>query len=188
MTKSFSDLETDRLLLKEVTEDHVSDYEKYFVNYEIISQLTSKVPWPYPKGGVEEWLKINVFPFQGTDKWVWGIFLKENPEELIGAIDLRRKNNPDNRGFWLGKEFWGRGIMTEAVAAVNDYAFDCLGFERLIFSNAKGNDRSRRVKEKTGARFLRTEAAKFVSPDLTESEIWELTKHDWEKFRVNNAS
>lgn len=73
------------------------------------------------------------------------------PKELIGAIELRRKGEPDNRGFWLAKKHWGRGIMTEAVIPVLEYAFNELGFEKLIFSNAVGNKRSHRIKEKTGA-------------------------------------
>jgi hypothetical protein len=40
--------------------------------------------------------------------------------------------------------------MTEAVSPIMDYALEVLGFDRLIFSNAVGNERSRRVKEKTG--------------------------------------
>lgn len=74
--------------------------------------------------------------------------------------------------------------MTEAVIPVMDYAFDELGFERLISSNALGNIRSRRIKEKTGARFIRTEPAKFVNSAYTEREVWELTKEEWLKFRA----
>jgi len=43
--------------------------------------------------------------------------------------------------------------------------------------------RSRRVKEKTGAKFLRVEPAKFVDPTLTEHEIWELEKEKWQAFK-----
>ena len=78
--------------------------------------------------------------------------------------------------------------MTEAVVAVMDHAFDHLGFETLVFGNAVGNERSRRIKEKTGARWLRTEPAKFVNPRYTEREIWEITKDEWRAFRSRFAS
>src|SRR6185312_8059826 len=120
------------------------------------------LPWPYPEDGILNFLKTQVLPRQGKDKWMWGLFLKDNPDELIGIVELWREGHPANRAFWLGRKFWGRGLMTEAVAPVMDYAFDKLGFEKLVFSNALGNDRSRRVKEKTGARLLRTEPAKYV--------------------------
>lgn len=74
--------------------------------------------------------------------------------------------------------------MTEAVVAVTNYAFGELGFERLVFDNAKGNLGSRRIKEKTGARLLRTEPAEFVDRMYTEREVWELSKDEWETFRA----
>ena len=44
--------------------------------------------------------------------------------------------------------------MTEAVAAVNDFAFSTLGLERYHVCNVASNVASRRVKQKTGARFV----------------------------------
>ncbi len=73
--------------------------------------------------------------------------------------------------------------MTEAVKPINDLAFNELGFETLIFSNAKGNTQSRRIKEKTGARLIGTEPAEFVDPAYTEHELWELTRQDWLNYR-----
>jgi RimJ/RimL family protein N-acetyltransferase len=69
--------------------------------------------------------------------------------------------------------------MTEAANAVTDHAFTTLGFETLILSNALGNLRSRRIKEKAGATLLRTEPAQFIDPKYTHREIWELTKQSW---------
>jgi RimJ/RimL family protein N-acetyltransferase len=174
---------TKRLILKGITEEDALAYTEHFVDYEVISQLAASVPWPYPEGGVLSFIKMYILPHQGKDKWVWGLFLKETPVELIGAIDLWRKCNPENRGFWLGKKFWGQGLMTEAVVPVTDYAFSDLNFDKLVFSNALGNVRSRRIKEKTGARFVRTEPAKSVNPAYTEREVWELTKEEWVRFR-----
>ena len=73
--------------------------------------------------------------------------------------------------------------MTEAVAPVMDYAFDVLGFDHLLFANASGNPRSRRVKEKTGATLVRTEPGNYVDPALDEQEIWKLTAEEWAAHR-----
>jgi len=104
-------------------------------------------------------------------------------DEIIGAIDLWRAGKSENRGFWLGREFWGRGLMTEAVVPVIDHAFDHLGFAEVILSNALGNDRSRRINEKTDANFLGTETAKFVDPSYAEHEIWQLPNVAWKSGR-----
>lgn len=175
--------ETKRLILKELTLEDAPSYEKNFVDYKVIRYLSSLVPWPYPKNGVVDFIRNFILPKQGKGRWVWGIFLKENPSELIGAVDLWREGKPENRGFWLAHRFWGQGLMTEAVEPIMDYAFNNLGFEKLIFANAVGNIASRRVKEKTGARLLEVRPGKYVDPAYTEQEVWELTKESWLSFR-----
>lgn len=174
---------TERLILRTVEDADIPAYKKYFIDYDVIRHLTASIPWPYPENGVEEYLTNHVRPFLGVDKWLWGISFKKAPNKMIGAIELWRQGSPEHRGFWLGKPFWGQGYMTEAVQPINDYAFDHLGFEVLRFSNAVGNYRSRRVKEKTGAKLLYTKPKKFVSSEYTEHEIWELTKEEWKRHK-----
>lgn len=181
-------LETDRLFLKPVDEFDIPSYEKYFIDYEVIRHLSSAVPWPYPHDGVRDFVKNVIIPSQGKGRWVWGLYLKIYPDELIGTIDLWRDGKPENRGFWLGRKFWGNGFMTEAATMINDYAFNELGFEKLIFSNALGNVRSRKIKEKTGANLIGIEPASFVDSVYSEHEIWELAKCEWLKFRESNVS
>jgi RimJ/RimL family protein N-acetyltransferase len=175
------DFDTGRLILRGVTLADAPAIQRHFNDYQVVRELAARAPWPYPANGAVDFLTKTVLPRQGKDHWVWGIFLKENPAELIGLIDLWRQEHPENRGFWLARKFWGKGFMTEAVAPITAYAFNVLGFERLVFANAVGNLRSRRVKEKSGARWLRTEPAQFINPYYTEREIWELTKADWQE-------
>ncbi len=174
--------ETKRLILRELIGTDAPAYQRYFVNYEVIRHLAASVPWPYPDDGVADYIRSDILPEQGRERWVWAITRKEDPSELIGAIELMKKATPTNRGFWLGRPFWRRGYMTEAVKPVTEYAFTELGFEKLIFGNAVDNRRSARIKEKSGARLVRREAATYVDPSLTEREIYELTKDEWLKF------
>lgn len=174
--------ETRRLILRSVEIEDAPSLQKHFADYEIIRNLHKGVPWPYPENGAVDFITRSILPKQGKDHWIWGIFLKTNPDELIGVIDLWRKPNPDNRGFWLGRAFWGQGIMTEAVTPVMNFAFHQAGFDSLIFANAQGNKGSRRVKEKTGARLIRVEPAEFVDPQLTQREVWQLDRQDWLEF------
>lgn len=166
--------------------DDAPAYQKHFADYAVIGELAGPIAWPYPADGCATYLSDLVLPRQGKDRWYWGLFLKTNPGEMIGGIELWRPGTPENRGFWLGRAFWGQGLMTEAATAVNDCAFDQLGFEKLVFENAIGNNRSGRVKEKTGARLVGTQPKKYVNPAYTESQIWELTKVEWEKFRADH--
>ena len=176
-------IQTERLILRELIETDAPSYEKYFADYEVIRHLTNSVPWPYPEGGALSFIQSGVMPQQGISKWVWAITLKDDPDNLIGAVELLAIASPSNRGFWLGQPFWGKGYMTEAVFSINNYAFEHLGFERLIFANAVSNKRSARIKEKTGARFIGVEPVQYVDPLLTQRELYELTKEEWLKLK-----
>lgn len=54
----------------------------------------------------------------------------------------------------LSEPYWRRGLMTEAIAVVNDFAFLTLGLDHFHVCNAATNEASRRVKQKTGAEFV----------------------------------
>jgi RimJ/RimL family protein N-acetyltransferase len=177
--KEIAVLETPRLILRGVTEDDAPAIQARFNDYAVIAELARRVPWPYPKDGAATFIREHVLPKQGNDHWIWGIVLKAGPPGVIGVVDLWRSDTTENRGFWLAREFWGRGYMTEATDAVTDYAFDVLGFETLVLSNALGNLRSRRVKEKAGAVLVRLEPAEFVNPAYKQREVWALTKQAW---------
>lgn len=171
--------ETKRLILNPLSPGDIPSYETHFVDYEVIRYLSAVVPWPYPRNGVREFFQKVLLPRQGISRWSWGLFLKESPTEVIDCIELWRPGTPENRGFWLARQLWGRGLMSEAVQPVLGFAFKDLAFDRLVFTNAVGNERSRRIKEKTGARLIDVRPAKFVDPLYSEHQIWELTKSEW---------
>jgi RimJ/RimL family protein N-acetyltransferase len=56
-------------------------------------------------------------------------------------------------GYWLGEEFWGRGIMTEAVAALSDFSFRNFPLRRICAEVFANNPASVRVLEKAGFAF-----------------------------------
>src|SRR5260221_2396301 len=59
-----------------------------------------------------------------------------------------------NRGFWLAEPYWNRGLMTEAISAVNDFAFNTLRIEKFYVCNVGSHEASRRVKQKNGGAFV----------------------------------
>ena len=56
-------------------------------------------------------------------------------------------------GYWLGEEFWGRGIMTEAVTVVTDFCFGNFPLRRISAEVFANNPASARVLEKAGFTF-----------------------------------
>jgi [ribosomal protein S5]-alanine N-acetyltransferase len=178
-------LETERLILRPIALDDAPAIQKYFNNWNIIGKLASVVPWPYPEDGAEIFIRENCLPGMDSEtSFVWVIIPKSGPDEAIGVIDFRihEKGDLANRGFWLAESFHGQGYMTEAVIAVNDFIFFQLGIEKFIVANAKGNIQSRRIKKKTAARLIGTRMVPHNNGD-NETEIWEMTKENWKKFR-----
>lgn len=169
---------TDRLTLRPTIEADAPAIQQRFADYEVIRWLSRGVPWPYPEGAALQFIREQILPNQGRDRWTWSLHLHDE-EGAIGVVDLWREGRPEHRGFWLGRAFWGLGLMTEALAPITDYAFDALGFEELILNNARDNRRSHNVKAGSGAELIEVRPGAFVDPSLTEAEIWRLTKAAW---------
>ncbi len=176
------ELETNRLILRPLELIDSAQTQLLFPHWEIVRYLNAKVPWPYPSDGALTYYKNLAMPaIERGEEWQWTLRLKHLPDEHIGAISLHR-THWDNRGFWLGLPWQGKGLMTEAVTAVNDYWFDVLGFETLCAPKAIANTASRRISEKTGMRVIATEERDYVSGRFL-TEIWELTSETWHKRR-----
>ena len=60
-------------------------------------------------------------------------------------------------GYSMIKEFWGRGIGTEAARGWLEYGFNVAGLERIVAVAMVGNAASRRIMEKLGMRFEKDE-------------------------------
>jgi [ribosomal protein S5]-alanine N-acetyltransferase len=80
-------------------------------------------------------------------------------------------------GYWLGEEFWGRGIMTEAVTAVTDFCFDNFPLCRISAEVFSSNPASARVLEKAGFTFEgRLKYHVFKDGKLLDSLLYAQTK------------
>ena len=171
-------LETPRLLLRPLDLADAEQIQIVFPDWEIVRHLAAQVPWPYPPDGAYRFIHDVALPAQERgEAWHWTLRLKSNPDQIIGSIDLRKKEN-DNRGFWLTPAWQRQGLMTEACEAVTDFWFNTLGLEVLRAPKAVGNAASRRISEKQGMRLVSMEDRDYVSGRLP-SEIWEITAEEW---------
>jgi RimJ/RimL family protein N-acetyltransferase len=175
-------LYTERLILRPLTLDDAEASQELFPHWEVVRYLTAEVPWPYPADGARSYLENVALPAMARgEEWHWTIRLKSAPEVMIGNICLTDTVD-DNRGFWLGRQWQGLGLMTEASAAVTDYWFGVLERPVLRVPKAAPNLRSRRVSEREGMRLIRTEVGQFVEGTFPR-EIWEMTREQWLKYK-----
>ncbi len=178
-------LETRRLLLRPPTLEDAPALQARFGRWAIIRNLSKVVPWPYPQDGAESFLRDVLLPGMARgDRLAWALTLKDGDGSLIGLLDWVRDagKGRDNRGFWLAEEFHRQGLMTEAVVAFQDHLFFECKVPRIHVSNSVTNPASRRIKEKTGARYLGLGHLDLHEGDGTV-ELWEVRREDWAKLR-----
>jgi RimJ/RimL family protein N-acetyltransferase len=63
--------------------------------------------------------------------------------------------------YWLGKEFRGRGLMTEACREIIDFAFGTLGIHRLVVGHFAVNRDSKHLIERLGFHYIGDERDAF---------------------------
>ena len=107
------------------------------------------------------------------------LVLKENGN-VVGTISIQKRpwaTYPIHQalhgrefGFDLCREYWGRGLMPEAVRAMCDYCFDVLNYEFVTCGHFARNTRSKRTIEKCGFAFLE-EAERQLPTGVTEDIV-----------------
>ena len=92
-------------------------------------------------------------------------------------------------GYCLGRAFWGRGIMPEALRAVMDYLFDTVGLNRVWAGHDVNNPKSGRVMEKAGMKkegILR--ASGVNNQGIRDVAIWAALREDRAPKPVREAA
>lgn len=74
------------------------------------------------------------------------------PGSVLGAIGTRPTETPGRGdvGYWLGRPYWGMGIMAEALRAVLELGFETLGYAKIDADVFTTNERGRRLVERAG--------------------------------------
>ena len=101
--------------------------------------------------------------------------------DAVGGIGIRIGADVHRQtaelGYWLSQEFWGRGIMTEAVAAFTDFCFENFQLRRIYAEPFANNPASARVLEKAGFAFEgRLKNNVFKDGKLLDSLLYARTK------------
>ena len=119
---------------------------------EVARGLTDRFPFPYTFQDAHDWISACMNPSAGHE------FLAVEIEgEAAGGVGFGIIDDVHPRtamiGYWLGRRFWNRGIMTEAVKLATDHAFTNRGVIRTEAGVYPWNRASMRVLEKAGYTF-----------------------------------
>ena len=142
-------IETERLILRPW---QVSDAEALYA-YASDPAVGPPAGWP-PHTSVENSREI----IKGvlSERETYAICLKSGKPvgsiglRLNGSTDMTDRDDECELGYWIGKPFWGQGLVPEAARALLRYAFEQLGMRAVWCGYYEGNDKSRRVQEKLG--------------------------------------
>ena len=172
-------LKTDRLLLRPFQESDLADLYEY-ASVDGVGQMAG---W-MPHKNIDE------------SRAILDMFIREKKTlaleldgKVIGSLGIDFYNEKDypefsalrgrEIGYVLSKDYWGKGLMPEAVQAVIRYLFEVEELDFLICGHFERNARSRRVIEKCGFRYIRTVRfyTEYGTEDLSMEYIQFHPKH-----------
>lgn len=141
-------IEIPQAVLRPWHQDDAESLVRHANNRRIWKNLRDGFPYPYTADDADRWLVA------GTRSDPVQHFAIAIQAEAVGGIGLIVKDDVYRRsaevGYWLGEEFWGRGVMTEALRAMTLYAFNTFDICRLYAGVFEYNPASARVLEKCG--------------------------------------
>ena len=176
-------LETNRLVLRTWREDDAED----LYTYASAPEVGPPAGW-LPHTSVENSREIIRTVLSAPE--TFAVCLKENGKP-VGSIgfhrnDLAEDDDEYELGYWIGKPFWGQGLIPEASREMLRYAFEDLDMKRIWCGYYDGNEKSRRVQEKLGFVYQRKTEGIEVSllGEIRTGHSNLMTKERWQKIEL----
>jgi ribosomal-protein-alanine N-acetyltransferase len=161
------------LILRPWTMDDLENMVKFANNKKIANNLTDAFPHPYTRDdGIayitrfreENPVKVFAIEVNGIACGSIGIF----PQ-----TDVHRKNA--EMGYWLAEDYWGMGIITEAIKQTIEYGFRTFDINRIFARPYSTNMASQRALEKAGMRLeARFEKSLFKNGEFLDEFIYSI--------------
>lgn len=150
-------LETERLFLRPWQESDLDDlYE-----YACVEGVGEMAGWKHHESITVSKKVLDLFI---AEKDVFAVVYKEN-NKVIGSVGLHyswANEEPEYKtlklkeiGYVLAKDYWGKGLMPEAVKRVIRFCFEEYGLDALTVGHFSTNNQSRRTIEKCGFEFVK---------------------------------
>ena len=150
MNNIFPILETSRLILREVKEEDAKDMFQYLSDYEVVKPM-GLAPFESINDVLEEVNWYTSIYGEGTGIR-WGITLKDSGKVIgsCGFLNMLTKHYRAEVGYELSKDYWGRGIASEALEVVVKHGYQHFQLERLEALIEPTNLPSQKLVEKLG--------------------------------------
>ena len=131
--------------------DDAPSLAKHANNRRVSATLRDRFPYPYGLTDAKNFIERAISAQPEKNSCI------EVDHSAVGGIGFRLGEDVHRHtaefGYWLAEEFWGKGIMTEAVKSFVDYCFQNFSLNRIFASAYANNPASVRVLEKAGFTF-----------------------------------
>ena len=177
----FPQLETDRLILREMMLDDVEFYFRHFNNNKIVEGSCHPGPESF-EAAKEELERYCKTPFKENRGIRWGI-VRKGSKELIGTCGYYDWDKTARRaeiGYDLDPACWGQGIMTEALRTMLVYGFEKMELNRIQAIIDSKNTRSIKLVQRLGFKkegVLRQNS--YFNGQFRDDVIFSLMKKEW---------
>ena len=176
-------LETNRLILRRITMDDVSEM---FDNWASNPNVTKFMTCPTHSSTEITNMVITswVNNYENFTYYQWGIVIKET-NQLIGSISvvkLKEDIGEVEIGYCIGEKWWHQGITSEAFSAIIPYLFEEVGANRIESQHDPHNPQSGNVMKKCGWVYEGTlRQADYSNKGIVDACIYSILKDDWVK-------
>lgn len=180
-------LETSRLWLRWPLKSDCAQIAR-LAGDRIVAQRTAHIPHPYPPDAAGQFVAAAQASNRAGQSIILAITPKDRPDEAIGMVGIRSTGAAPVMGYWLGRPFWGQGLMTEAVRALTAMAFRLTAVERLESTIFQDNPASRRVLKKAGFALSGSVLQPMpVRGNVLPVDTFALSRQTWSHLDVENA-
>jgi len=178
-------LETDRLILRDLIPDDCTLF--HIMSNE--ARITKYQKWFMGENGCQQWLEEAIMHNQRIPRFAYNLAIVEKSNGRAigwigwGAHDLEKREY--GFGYALLFEFWGKGIMTEALKCGIKYMFDELNANIISDHCVDDNPGSARVMEKAGLVLTKEWEDINIETQKTEKHKFYGIKYEdykWTKF------
>ncbi len=144
-------LESERLLLRPYARDDAAEIARLLNDAEM-ARFLMVLPHPFVEFDARTLVKAAWRRLTGGRGFDLLITVKDSGDKPVGSVGvgLHDEGQRAELGFWVGRDYWGRGYASEAARRMIDFATETLGVARLTGTVAADNEASLAVLAKLG--------------------------------------
>ena len=178
-------IETKRLIIRPFKK---SDYKQVTAccNDYDVAKSTMSIPIPFTDNDAKVFIESTLNTSKSDGTMELAVELKETKTVVgyIGLVGIYSQSKHAEIGYWVGKNYWNKGIATEAVKAMINYAFTELKLHSILAKHFENNLASGAVMKKCGMRYVgKIHEHEFRMGQYYTVMLYELLEKDFKKVK-----